>query len=254
MALSFEHSVANLFTFPAALGVCALEPAFAAGSGLNLSGLTWSHALLSNLVPVLLGNVRGRLMALLAEQKAGRSLWAGTAESPSLSTRPESWGARGGMKDPSSTDIVVHRGTALTSFYMCGDLYRMDPVTGDNLGKETFGGRFPAEGVSAHTKVDEHTGELIFFNYGKTAPYLHFGVVDRHGALVHYSPVPLPGPRLPHDLQIGLGTQDHHHPSADQGPIIGDDSSDAQREPPRGGSPSTVSGGTSQAMTTSMGA
>lgn len=59
VALSFEHSVANLFTFPAALGVCALEPAFAAGSGLNLSGLTWSRALLSNLVPVLLGNVVG---------------------------------------------------------------------------------------------------------------------------------------------------------------------------------------------------
>ena len=141
-----------------------------------------------------------RTDGLLAEQKAGRSLWAGTAESPSLSTRPESWGARGGMKDPSSTDIVVHRGTALTSFYMCGDLYRMDPVTGDNLGKETFGGRFPAEGVSAHTKVDEHTGELLFFNYGRTAPYMHYGVLDADGDLAHYVDIPLPGPRMPHDM------------------------------------------------------
>ena len=31
------------------------------------------------------------------------------------------------MKDASSTDVIVHRGTALTSHYQCGDLYRVDP-------------------------------------------------------------------------------------------------------------------------------
>jgi carotenoid cleavage dioxygenase len=29
---------------------------------------------------------------------------------------------------------------------------------------------------------------------------MHYGVVDRTGKLVHYTPVPLPGPRLPHDM------------------------------------------------------
>ena len=48
--------------------------------------------------------------------------------------------------------------------------------------------------------MDEATGELLFFNYGKQAPYMHYGVVSPAGELVHYVDVPLPGPRLPHDM------------------------------------------------------
>jgi carotenoid cleavage dioxygenase-like enzyme len=54
--------------------------------------------------------------------------------------------------------------------------------------------------VSAHPKVDESTGELMFFNYSVHAPYMHYGVVGRDGRLASYIPVPLPGPRLPHDM------------------------------------------------------
>ena len=54
--------------------------------------------------------------------------------------------------------------------------------------------------MSAHPKVDDKTGELLFFNYSKQAPYMHYGVVDENNDLVHYVDVPLPGPRLPHDM------------------------------------------------------
>ena len=54
--------------------------------------------------------------------------------------------------------------------------------------------------MSAHPKVDDRTGELLFFNYSKQAPYMHYGVVDADNDLVHYVDVPLPGPRLPHDM------------------------------------------------------
>ena len=141
-----------------------------------------------------------RTDGLLEEAQERRGLWAGVSEPPALSLREHGWGARGGMKDASSTDIVVHRGTALTSFYLCGDLYRVDPGTAATLGKEDFGGAFPAEGVSAHPKVDDHTGEMLFFNYSRQAPYLHYGVVGADGALAHYVDIPLPGPRMPHDM------------------------------------------------------
>ncbi|GAA2492774.1 carotenoid oxygenase family protein [Terrabacter carboxydivorans] len=142
-----------------------------------------------------------RTDGLLAEQEAGQSLWAGLAEPPYLSLREDGWGARRQMKDASSTDVVVHRGTALTSFYQCGDLYRLDPMSAETLGKATWNGRFPFDwGVSAHPKVDDRTGELLFFNYSKDAPYMHYGVVDGADDLVHYIDVPLPGPRLPHDM------------------------------------------------------
>jgi carotenoid cleavage dioxygenase len=141
-----------------------------------------------------------RTDGLEAEAGAGRSLWAGFIESPADAELDHGWGARGLMKDSSSTDVVVHRGAALTSFYQCGDLYRIDPRTGADLGKETWGGDFPEWGVSAHTKVDRRTGELLWFSYSKQAPYLRYGVVDDAGKLVHAVDVDLPGPRLPHDM------------------------------------------------------
>ncbi|MGY4711061.1 carotenoid oxygenase family protein [Mycolicibacterium sp. CBM1] len=136
-----------------------------------------------------------------AENAAAGPLWPGLAEPLSLAKVDYGWGARTLMKDASSTDVVVHRGTALTSFYQCGDLYRVDPYSGETLGKETFNGAFPTDwGVSAHPKVDDRTGEMLFFNYSKSAPYMHYGVVDDNNDLVHYRDVPLPGPRLPHDM------------------------------------------------------
>jgi carotenoid cleavage dioxygenase len=141
-----------------------------------------------------------RTDGFLAEREAGESLWAGVAESPKIARRDDGWGARTRMKDASSTDIVVHRGVALSSFWMCGDLYRFDPFTLEQRGKEEMGGRFPAEGVSAHPKIDENTGEMLFFNYGVEAPHMHYGVISPEGALSHYVDVPLPGPRLPHDM------------------------------------------------------
>lgn len=142
-----------------------------------------------------------RTDGMLAEQDEGGPLWAGLAERRSSARREDGWGARGQMKDASSTDVIVHNGVALTSFYQCGDLYRLDPRSADTLGKATWGGDFPFEwGVSAHPKVDDATGELLFFSYSTEAPYLKYGVVDPTDTLVHYVDVPLPGPRLPHDM------------------------------------------------------
>ncbi len=136
-----------------------------------------------------------------AENEAGEPLWPGLAEPVQLAKRDGGCGARTRMKDASSTDVIVHRGIALTSFYQCGDLYRVDPFSANTLGKESWNGHFPIDwGVSAHPKVDPKSGELLFFNYSKQAPYMHYGVVDEGNELAHYIDIPLPGPRLPHDM------------------------------------------------------
>ena len=131
-----------------------------------------------------------------AEQMAGEALWTGIANNPALSKRP-GWGAQGYVKDSSSTDVVVHAGKVLSTFWQCGDGYRLDPYTLEQHGVESW---TPLGGISAHPKVDENTGELLFFNYSKYPPYQHYGVVDKNNKLIHYTPVPLPGPRLPHDM------------------------------------------------------
>ncbi|MGE0214684.1 carotenoid oxygenase family protein [Mycolicibacterium sp.] len=142
-----------------------------------------------------------RTDAFAAENEAGGPLWPGIAEPIEAAKVDYGWGARTLMKDASSTDVIVHRGVALTSHYQCGDLYRIDPCTGDALGKEDWNGGFPTDwGVSAHPKVDDRTGELLFFNYSKQAPYMSYGVVSSARDVVHTVDVPLPGPRLPHDM------------------------------------------------------
>ena len=141
-----------------------------------------------------------RTDAFLAEQEAKRSLWAGIAEHPSNALADHGWGARTFMKDNASTDVVVHQGVALASFYQCGELYRLDPKTLEDLGKTAWSGYFPNEGISAHPKVDEHTGELLFFSYFVDAPHMRYGVVSADGELTTHIDVPLPGPRLPHDM------------------------------------------------------
>ena len=137
-----------------------------------------------------------RTKGLMAEIEAGKPLWAGIAEDPRLSTRP-GWGAHGGIKDSSSTDVVVHAGKILSTFYQCGEGYRLDPYTMEQFGTE---GWVPLDGISAHPKLDENTGELLFFNYSTHAPYMHYGVVGPDNKLKHYIPIPVPGPRLPHDM------------------------------------------------------
>lgn len=141
-----------------------------------------------------------RTDGFLAEAEAGESLWSGVLEMPADAPRQDGWGIRTRMKDASSTDVVVHQGEALTSFYFCGDLYRVDLSTGETIGKRTWNGSIPEWGVSAHTKVDPRTGELLFFSYSKQAPYLQYGSVDAQGNLQVLVDVALPGPRLPHDM------------------------------------------------------
>jgi carotenoid cleavage dioxygenase-like enzyme len=141
-----------------------------------------------------------RTKAFQQEQAAGHALYAGLIDKPGLAQRP-GWGARGGLRDTSATDVIVHAGLALTTFYQCGEPYRFDARTLEPKGVDAWGARvLPDNGISAHPKVCPRTGDLLFFNYGKQAPYMHYGEVDRNNQLVHYVPVPLPGPRLPHDM------------------------------------------------------
>lgn len=131
-----------------------------------------------------------------AEAEAKRALWIGCMGNPKKSER-SGWGAHGHIKDSSSTDVVVHAGQVLSTFWQCGEGYRLDPYTMETLGIE---GWTPIDGISAHPKLDPETGELLFFNYSTHAPYMHYGVVGADNKLKHYIPVELPAPRLPHDM------------------------------------------------------
>jgi len=62
IAAGFEHSVANMYLIPVALLLKNIDPGFVAGSGLNLSALSWGDFFLHNLLPVTLGNMVGGII------------------------------------------------------------------------------------------------------------------------------------------------------------------------------------------------
>jgi len=128
------------------------------------------------------------------ERAAGRHLWKGLKEAP-RADRPDE-----PQRNNSNTDVKYHAGKLLTMFYLTGVPYHVDLMTLETLGPATFGGAIGK--LSAHSRPDERTGELLFFDYGKEPPYMSYGVIGADGRLKHRIPVKLPGPRLPHDMAV----------------------------------------------------
>ena len=146
-----------------------------------------------------------RTTGFMAEEAAGQSLWPGIIE-PRRAVR-RGWGSIGAMKDNAGTDIKVHAGRALAAMSQCSEPYRLDPVTLETLGPDSAWARaLGTRGICSHFQVDEHTGEMMFFNYGETAPYFNYGVVNAKNELVHYEPIDLPHAAWPHDL----GMSEHY--------------------------------------------
>jgi carotenoid cleavage dioxygenase len=140
-----------------------------------------------------------RTAALDAEARAGHALRPGVMGpfDLSLGDAPHRY-----LKDTANTDLVWHDGHLLALWYLCGEPYRLDPLTLEPRGVADFGGARRTT-VSAHPKVDERTGELAWFTLADfEPPYLTYGVVDADGKLAHEAPIELPGPRAPHDLTI----------------------------------------------------
>jgi len=135
-----------------------------------------------------------RTSALAEEQAAGHTLWKGIKE-PLRLDRPDE-----PMKNTSNTDVKYHAGRLLTMWYRSGMPYWVDPATLETIGPADHGGALSR--ISAHSRPDEATGELVWFDYGTEAPYMRYGVIGPDRQPRHAIDVPLPGPRLPHDMAI----------------------------------------------------
>ncbi|MEV4748369.1 carotenoid oxygenase family protein [Streptosporangium sp. NPDC049248] len=141
-----------------------------------------------------------RTAAYHQESAAGEALWTGVMENPK--GNPFGNGHGLGIKDSANTDVTYHRGKVLATWYLCGTPYAIDPLSLETLGAENFLGTLNGD-MMAHPKVDEATGELLWFDYGPDGPpYMRYGIVGPEGAVTHVTDIDLPGPRLPHDMAI----------------------------------------------------
>lgn len=142
-----------------------------------------------------------RTTGFLAEQAAQKSLWPGMLE-PHLAAR-RGWGSMGTMKDNAGTDVICHAGKLIATMSQCSEGNRIDPRTLEPLEPDAWNMTVsPHQGVCSHFKVDNETGEFMFFNFSELPPYMHYGVVDSYNNLKHYTPIELPGIRWPHDLGV----------------------------------------------------
>ena len=134
-----------------------------------------------------------RTGAFNEEQAAGKALWKGLKE-PMRADRPDE-----PLKNTSNTDVKYHAGRLVTMWYRSGLPYAVDPLTLETLGP-VDAGALPR--ISAHSRPDEHTGELLWFDYALEKPYMQYGVIGPDRKPRHHIEIPLPGPSLPHDMAI----------------------------------------------------
>lgn len=132
---------------------------------------------------------------LAREQQVGQSLYNGVM-GPFDFSLPDF-----PIKDTANTDVIWHNGQLVTLWYNAGVPYAMDPNTLENKGPLDFESHFSCR-MSAHSRVDWNTGEMLFFDYGDEPPYMTYGVLDSCGKLVHEAAIDLPGPRLPHEMNF----------------------------------------------------
>ncbi len=131
--------------------------------------------------------------ALQVERANGKSISPGVMGPFDYSISPF------GIKDTSNTDVLWFAGDLMTLWYNAGHPYRLNAQDLSTKGYFQLEGR-PQLRLSAHSKVDWSTGELLFFDYGDEPPYMTFGVADASGKRIHETSIELPGPRLPHDI------------------------------------------------------
>jgi carotenoid cleavage dioxygenase-like enzyme len=133
--------------------------------------------------------------ALLAERKRGTALYGGMSNFvvPEADILAEA----GMMKNTGNTATVRHAG------HYFGLLEAGLPTEFDRnletLGEYDFGGRLRGP-MTAHPKIDPMTGEMVFFGYGATAPFLQYHEVDASGALVNTVDIDIPAPVMMHDF------------------------------------------------------
>jgi len=104
-----------------------------------------------------------------------------------------------GIKDTSNTDVFSLNGDLVSLWYNAGNPVALDPLTLETRKAFRLDGRQQPK-MSAHSKVDWQTGELLYFDYNDTPPYMTYGVANAKGEVIHEVPIDLPGARLPHDI------------------------------------------------------
>lgn len=130
-----------------------------------------------------------RTPQVVAEEEAGRALWSGLTDPyfpPAEEVGPD---LANTFRDLPDINVVRHRGRLL-ALAEAAPAYALGPDLG-TLGRESFGGAAPVA-LTAHPKIDPHTGEMVSFCYSFESPYLTWSVIGADGTVTR-GPTPVEG-------------------------------------------------------------
>jgi carotenoid cleavage dioxygenase len=132
-----------------------------------------------------------------AERSAGKALWGGLLDRPDVGRLLKGEEL---FKNAANTSLVWHDGRLLA-------LWEGGPPHEVRLPELKTVGRFDYDEklkhpFTAHPKLDPETGEMIFFGYQPTLPYLSHSVVSADGTLAHTTGIKLPRPVMMHDFAV----------------------------------------------------
>ena len=118
----------------------------------------------------------------------------GDPSAPAVSPMP------GKEQSQANTSMVFYAGKLLALEEVSWP-YEIDQTNLATVGPWNANGALPAT-FTAHPKVDPATGQMHFFGYGLTPPYLSYGVLNPDGTVVSVQHVPVKGPTMMHDFAI----------------------------------------------------
>jgi carotenoid cleavage dioxygenase len=98
-----------------------------------------------------------------------------------------------------NTHVICHAGRML-ALYEQSFPTEVTPEL-ETVGPFDFGGRL-STGVTAHPKRCPLTGELLFFGYDASPPYLTYHRVTEGGELAQSEHIAVPGPTMIHDFAV----------------------------------------------------
>jgi carotenoid cleavage dioxygenase len=129
------------------------------------------------------------------ERAAGRALFGGIANI--VFPPAELMDECGMFKNAANTNVIRHAGKIL-ALWEGGFPTELDDRL-ETVGLWDMGGKL--EGAfTAHPKWDARTGELVFFGYGGSRPFLRHHVADAAGNLTHSTIVEIPHGVMMHDF------------------------------------------------------
>ncbi len=112
--------------------------------------------------------------------------------------------ARGLDRTVANTTPVWHAGRLLMA-KEDGRPYQINPHTLDTIGSHDFGGQMKSATMTAHVRVDAHTGEMFFYGYeadGLASKKVAYCIADRNGALIREQWFDVPYCAMMHDFVI----------------------------------------------------